>query len=243
MQRCIEHAQHVVIFLGLDRPDLQYSAKEVSRGMARPTLSDLHRLKRIARYLIKYPRAVFLFKHQNPTNKIQVYSDSDWAGCIKTRKSTQGGVVMIGACCIKNWSSTQGLISFSSAEAEYYGIVKAASVGLGVQSLFKDLNLNLELEIITDASAAKGVASRRGLGKTRHVDIHFLWVQERVARGDLKVLKCWGGENPADLLTKYLTHDKMTRAMNLFGLRYLEGRAEQAPTVGAISFIEPAFRW
>ena len=50
-------------------------------------------------------------------------------------------------------------MSFSSAEAGYYGIIKAASVGLGVQSLFKDLNLNLELEVITDASAAKGVAS------------------------------------------------------------------------------------
>ena len=46
-------------FLGLDRPDLQYSAKEVSRGMARPTINDMHRLKRISRYLIKYPRANF----------------------------------------------------------------------------------------------------------------------------------------------------------------------------------------
>ena len=233
-------------FLGLDRPDVQYSAKEVSRGMAKPTSGDLVRLKRLARYLAKYPRAVFEYKFQAGVKNIRVYSDSDWAGCIKTRKSTQGGVVMIGGCCIKSWASTQGLISLSSAEAEYYGIVKASSVGLGVKAMFRDLGYNFELDILTDASAAKGIASRRGLGKTRHIDVHYLWVQERVHRGDLTVSKCWGGENPADLMTKYLNRDKISKAMHVFGFKYLEGRAEQAPTVASIcslNYQAPHERW
>ena len=113
-------------FLGLDRPDIQYAAKEVSRGMAKPTTADLMRLKRLARYLIKYPRAVFYYPHREPPTKIQVYSDTDWAGCIRTRKSTQGGVVLLGGCCVQSWASTESLISLSSGGAEHYGVVKAS---------------------------------------------------------------------------------------------------------------------
>ena len=138
---------------------------------------------------------------------------------------------MIGSCAIKSWASTQALISLSSGEAEYYGIVKASSVGLGVKATMADAGYKLDLEVLTDASAAKGIASRRGLGKTRHVDVHFLWVQERVHRGDLVVSKVWGGDNPADLLTKYLTRDKVHMCMLTFGLEYKEGRSAEAPEV------------
>ena len=138
---------------------------------------------------------------------------------------------MIGSCAIKSWASTQALISLSSGEAEYYGIVKASSVGLGVKAMMADLGHELELEVLTDASAAKGIASRRGLGKTRHVAVRFLWVQERVKNGDLTVSKVWGGDNPADLLTKYLTRDKMDRCMLTFGLEYKDGRPAEAPEV------------
>ena len=113
----------------------------------------------------------------------------------------------------------------------YYGIVKASSVGLGVKAMMADLGFDLDLEVLTDASAAKGIASRRGLGKTRHVAVHFLWVQERVKNGDLVVSKVWGGDNPADLLTKYLTRDKMDKCMLTFGLEYKGGRSAEAPEV------------
>ena len=94
-----------------------------------------------------------------------------------------------------------------------------------------DVHCTLELDIFTDASAAKGIASRRGLGKTRHVAVHFLWVQERVHNGDPKVSKVWGGDNPADLLTKYFTRDKMDKSMLIFGMEYMEGRAAEAPEI------------
>ena len=138
---------------------------------------------------------------------------------------------MLGTCSVKSWASTQALISLSSGEAEYYGVVKAASVGLGIKSMLNDSGFKLELEVLTDASAAEGIASKRGLGKTRHVAVHFLWVQERVRSGDLTVSKVWGGDNPADLLTKYLTRDKMDRCMVTFNLEYMDGRSAIAPAV------------
>ena len=53
-------------FLGLDRPDIQYAAKEVSRAMAKPYQSNVKALKRMGRYLQSYPRAVFMYKFQAP---------------------------------------------------------------------------------------------------------------------------------------------------------------------------------
>ena len=150
---------------------------------------------------------------------------------------------MLGGCCIETWSSTQSLIALSSGEAEYYGVVKAASVALGTQAMLKDMGLEVPIEIMTDASAAKGIASRRGLGKTRHIQVHYLWVQERVGNGDFKLCKVWGGENPADLLTKYLNRDAMVRSLQLYGLKYVEGRADSAPTIGHIAYCVPKSRW
>ena len=73
--------------------------------------------------------------------------------------------MLLGGCCIKSWSSTQILIALSSGEAEYYGVVKAASVALGTQAMLKDMGFDLPIEVMTDASAAKGIATRKGLGK------------------------------------------------------------------------------
>ena len=59
-------------FLGLDRPDIQYAAKEVSRAMAKPHQSNVTALKRLGRYLHKYPRSVFMYKFQAPQNHIRI---------------------------------------------------------------------------------------------------------------------------------------------------------------------------
>ena len=58
--------------------------------------------------------------------------------------------MMMGDHCVKNYSSTQDIIALSSGEAEFYGIVKAGSHGLGVVGIFRDLGLELGLQTNTD---------------------------------------------------------------------------------------------
>ena len=83
---------------------------------------------------------------------------------------------MLGTHLIKSWSSTQNLIALSSGEAEYYGVVKASGMGLGYQSLLRDLGVEMPLRVWTDSTATIGICSRRGLGKLRHLDTHTLWI-------------------------------------------------------------------
>ena len=105
----------------------------------------------------------------------------------------------------------------------------------------------MKLEMLTDASVAKGIASRRGLGKTRHVAVHYLWVQERVGCEDIVLKKILGGENPADLLIKTCHRSRVLRCLPIFCLRYLPGRAALAPAIAGaptvISCMDPVSRW
>merc|ERR1711873_342837 len=146
-------------YLAQDRSDIQYAVKELCRNMSCPTRGDWKVLKRLSRYLLDKVRARTLYKYQTHFKRIQVWVDTDYAGCKRTRKSTSGGVIMLGEHAIKTWSVTQAVIALSSGEAEYYGIVKGASAGLGVCSVLADLGVvpktPTRLVIHTDSSARR----------------------------------------------------------------------------------------
>jgi hypothetical protein len=97
-------------FLAQDRPDVQFAAKEACRDMSAPKVTSQAKLKRLARYLVEFPRLVWEFHEWQvqPENLI-TYSDSDWAGCVRTRRSTSGGAATLGGCGLKTWSSTQSV--------------------------------------------------------------------------------------------------------------------------------------
>ena len=85
--------------------------------MAKPSELAIQALKRSGRYLKTHPRMVFSLPFQT-ANTIEVYSDTDSAGCVRTRKSTSGGCMMIGSHVTKFWGSTQASLALSSGETE-----------------------------------------------------------------------------------------------------------------------------
>eukprot|EP00959_Pyramimonas_sp_CCMP1952_P371542 7780073-Pyramimonas_sp.AAC.1 len=64
-------------------------------------------MKRFASYLEGRPRLVLEYPLQEPCSFFDVLVDTDHAGCLRTRKSTNGGALMFGLHAIKTWSSTQ----------------------------------------------------------------------------------------------------------------------------------------
>ena len=89
--------------------------------------------------------------------------------------------------------------------------------------------MQLTVTVHADASAAIGIAQRRGVGKVRHIEVHQLWLQDRVSRGDLRIRKVDGNKNPADALTKHVEGNKVCIHMNLVHLHVSEGRHQLAP--------------
>ena len=216
-------------YLSADRPDMQHAAKEVCRWMSTPTEAALVALKRIGRYLEGHGRLVYKYVFQE-ASMIDCYSDTDWAGCPRTRRSTSWGCLMLGKHLIKSWSTTHGPISLSSGEAEFYGVVKASSVALGYQAMMEDLGQKLEVRVWTDSTATMGICGRRGLGKLRHIDTQCLWIQQKVRGKAIELRKIRGEMNPADLFTKHLLgEDKVKSLVKLLECEFRGGRAATAP--------------
>ncbi len=70
-------------------------------------------------------------------------------------------------------------------------------MGIGIKSSFKDVGLEVEIQVNTDSSAARNISSRRGAWRVRHVEIRELCAQERVRRGESSIIKVRGEENVA----------------------------------------------
>ncbi len=62
-----------------------------------------------------------------------------------TSKPEEQGVVAFGSHCLKMYSEMQDTIALSSGESEFYGIVKAATMGIAIKSTFKDPGLEVEV--------------------------------------------------------------------------------------------------
>ena len=223
-------------FLAQDRPDISYAAKELCREFAQPTKKSYERLKRLVRYLVGVPRLQYKFAYSDngPPEFIEIYSDTDFAGCANSRRSTSGGCATISGHCVKHWSKTQSTVSLSSGEAELSGIGMAIAQGLGFQALCRDLGFTYKIRVHSDATAAIGIARRRGLGKVRHLDCTDLWVQEKVRSGAVTLAKILGTENPADAFTKYVDRGIIDKAMTAIGMKKADGRAKSAPATMGI---------
>ncbi|CAK0805864.1 unnamed protein product, partial [Prorocentrum cordatum] len=126
-------------YLAFDRPEVQFTAKECARGMQKPTERHLRLLKRAGRFLIGAPRAIWKWGRQRAPTVMNIYSNTDWAGCPITRRSTSSVVIKHGQHLIVTASTIQIPISMSSGEAEFYGSVRAASRAIGMQSLCQGL--------------------------------------------------------------------------------------------------------
>ena len=141
------------------------------------------------------------------TSTQSVTTDTDYAGCYRTRKSTSGGIIQHGEHTIKTWSTSQSVVSLSSGEAEYYGMVRGAAQAIGIRSMLEDIGIKKTIVVKTDVSAAKGIASRKGMGRARHIEVNQLWMQDKVASREIKVVKIGTAQNAADNLTKYLSKE------------------------------------
>ena len=213
------------------RPDISFAVKELSRSLQSPTQQNEKQLKHVLRYLkgslqyttcLQPPRKRVV--EQASTIEIQAFADSDWAGCTKTRRSTSGASLCLWGVTLATSSRTQATQALSSAEAELYAMGMAIQDALHLQSLLQELKLTqlakpFELTVYTDSSSGKALASKLGLTrKSKHVQLRFLFMQDLVASGQLKLSKVPSERNPADVLTKYLQASTLHKLLPKLGV-------------------------
>ena len=171
--------------------------------MSVPAKEDMQQLKRVARYLVGHARCALVYRWQDPVKEFDVFTDSDWGGDVRTRKSTSGGCVLNGTHLLLHWSRTQQTVALSSAEAELNAMCKGGQEGLAAKIMVEEIGRSLSVRMRTDASAAVGVIARQEAGRVKHLQIKQLWLQEKANNGEIKMMKIPRAVNCSDLLTHH----------------------------------------
>ena len=102
-------------------------------------------------------------------------------------------------------------------------MVRTCSGALGLKALLKDLGHDTTITLLTDASAAKGISQRSGLGKVRHLETSQLWLQELVLNQRVQVVKVHTDKNLADALTKHVDANAIKQHMDTLHAKHTTG--------------------
>ena len=66
------------------------------------------------------------------------------------------------------------------------------------------------------------IRAQLSLGKLRHLDTNYLWIQEKAAKGDLNFKKVVGVDNGADLFTKTLSWSELPSHIHKLSSQFVQ---------------------
>ncbi|BBG99739.1 transposable element gene [Prunus dulcis] len=192
-------------YLTLTRPDIAFAVNHVCQFMHQPTSAHWVAVKRILRYLNGTSTHGLFYKPGSLS--LMAYSDADYAGDPDDRRSTGGYCLYLGSNLISWSSKKQGGVSRSSTEAEYRQLAYTAAAISWFRALFRDLQLSLSCpKLWCDNISAISLASNPVFhARTRHVEVDYHYVREKVVRQELDVRYLATHDQIADIFTKGLS--------------------------------------
>uniref|UniRef100_A0A2N9FFC2 Reverse transcriptase Ty1/copia-type domain-containing protein n=1 Tax=Fagus sylvatica TaxID=28930 RepID=A0A2N9FFC2_FAGSY len=192
-------------YLTFTRPDISFAVHQVCQYMSTPTSTHLTAAKRILRYIKGTLHHGIAFT-PGPLS-LSVYSDADWAGDPDDRRSTSGLLIYLGSNPITWSAKKQPTVSRSSTESEYRALATASAEVCWIRTLLKELGIYLSQPptLWCDNVSALAIASNPVFhARTKHIEVDFHFIRERVLRKDLVVKFVSTIDQLADIFTKSL---------------------------------------
>jgi hypothetical protein len=199
-------------YLSLTHPDIAFVVNEVSQFSHAPRDTHWNAIKRILRYL-KNTLSYGLLIKPTPSSQLFAFFDADWASCPDDRKSTSGYCIFLGRNLLSWTVKTQPTVSRSSTESEYKALANTTAELFWIQSLLKELGIFLSAAPILhcDNIGATYLTSNPIFhARTKHIEIDYHFVRDRVAQKSLIVKFLSGKDQLADILTKPLASTRFT---------------------------------
>ena len=201
------------------RPDIAHAVGVVSRFLSNPGKEHWEGVKWILRYLKGTSGMCLCFRRNDLT--LQGFSDADLGGDLDSRKSTTGYIFTLGGTAVSWKSKLQSRVALSTTEAEYIAISEAAKEMIWLKNFLKELGKEQDISpLFSDSQSAIGLAKNPVFhSRCKHVQLKYHFIRELINEGDLSLLKILGSENPADMLTKSVTTDKLRLCIASVGLQ------------------------
>ncbi|KAK9912116.1 hypothetical protein M0R45_035990 [Rubus argutus] len=208
-------------YLTITRPDIAFAVNQVCQFMHHPTSTHWIAIKRILRYIKNtYSHGLF---YRPGSFTLTAYSDTNYAGDPDDRISTGGSCIYLGPNLVSWSSKKQQGVSRSSTEAEYRQLAYTAATISWFQQLFRDLRLPLSYpKLWCDNISAISLASNPVFHtRTRHVEVDYHYVREKVVCGELVVSYLCTTDQLADLFTKGLAAARFSSLVSKLPVRDL----------------------
>lgn len=193
----------------VSRPDITYAVQVLGRHLQASGPEHMIAAKRILRYLqgTKDMGLIYEGKSDSKGGVLIGFSDSDWGGDIDTRRSTTGYLFTFDGNAITWGSRLQPTVALSSAESEYMAMSSAVQEAIHLRQLLKDLGFEQREStvIFEDNQGCIALSGNPVFHKrTKHIDIRFHFIRERVASGEVEIQYISTEHQLADVLTKTL---------------------------------------
>ena len=204
------------------RPDLAHAVGVLSQFAANPGTEHWNALKRVFRYLRGTQDMSLVFGSGN-TKLLTGYADADWAADKNDRRSLTGYVFLMSGGAI-SWSSRkQHSTAQSSTEAEYMAGAHAAKEAAWIRIFLSEIGeaQSSPTHLMMDNQSAMALAKNPEFhSRTKHIDVHYHFLREKIAEEDLALDFIPTGEQIADVLTKGLPKQKFEVFVSGMGLRH-----------------------
>jgi hypothetical protein len=182
-------------------------------SLSKPTVLHWEAVKRILRF-VKGTLNTGLSLRPSRSSLLSIFTDADWAGCIDDRRSIGGYAIFFGPNLISWNARKQPTVSRSSTEAEYKALANGAAEATWIQSLLKELHVMQSRPPVLwcENLGATYLSSNPVFhARTKHIEVDFHFVREKVALGNLDVRHIASGDQIADIFTKRATKQMLQR--------------------------------
>lgn len=203
------------------RPDIAAAINILAQKTSQPSETDFVELKHVLAYLLNTKLfSLKLYNKECIDVPLTGYSDADWAEDRTNRKSISGIL-----CCVYGapiiWSSKkQNCVAKSSTEAEYYAAGETIRQLIWLQRLMQDIGMEtiIPITLHCDNQSCIKLALKDNTKRSKHFDIAYHHVRDVVKSGAIVMSYIPSEVNPADLLTKPLTKNKIDVMRSLYRL-------------------------
>jgi hypothetical protein len=208
-------------YLTLTRSDKSVAVNKVCQFLHAPAIVHWSTMKRILRYIggtINHGLRI----GKSKSMLVSAFSDADWASCVDDRRSTAGFAVFLGDNLVSWTARKQPILSQSSTEAEYKALANATTEMLWVQKLLTKLGVHHppKARLWCDNLGATYLSANPIFhSRTKHIEIDFHFVRERVAQKLLEIRFIHTGDQLADGFTKALPVVKLRQFRDNLNLR------------------------